>query len=71
MFALTYPWIIIVCFCAAIIVALKKHYWIAGGLVVVGFIPPSVLSKCVPVVGDGREIGETTSVEGGVTGLSV
>lgn len=38
MFALTYPWIIIVCFCAAIIVALKKHYGIAGGLVIVGFL---------------------------------
>ena len=38
MFALTYPWIIIVCFCVAIIVALKKHYGIAGGLVIVGFL---------------------------------
>lgn len=45
MFALTYPWIIIVCFCAAIIVALKKHFWIAGGLVVVGFLL-NWLSEC-------------------------
>lgn len=45
MLALTYPWIIIVCFLAAIIIALKKHFWIAGGLVVVGFIL-NCLSEC-------------------------
>ena len=38
MLALTYPWIIIVCYLVAIIVALKKRYWIAGGTVVIGFI---------------------------------
>ena len=45
MLALTYPWIIIVCLFIAIIVALKKHYWIAGGLVVVGFLL-NWLSEC-------------------------
>ena len=45
MLALTYPWIIIVCLFVAIIVALKKYYWIAGGLVVVGFIL-NWLSEC-------------------------
>ena len=38
MLALTYPWIITVCFFAVIIAVLKKHFWIAGGLVVVGFL---------------------------------
>ena len=38
MWALTYPWIILVCFFAAVIVALKKHYWIAGGLVIIGLL---------------------------------
>ena len=45
MLALTYPWIITVCFLAAIIIALKKHFWIAGGLVVVGFLL-NWLSEC-------------------------
>lgn len=45
MLALTYPWIITVCFFAAIIAALKKHFWIAGGLVVVGFLL-NCLSEC-------------------------
>lgn len=38
MLALTYPWIIIVCFFAAIIFAMKKHYWIGSGLVIIGLI---------------------------------
>ena len=38
MLALTYPWIILICFFAAVIVAMKKHYWIAGGLVIIGFL---------------------------------
>ena len=38
MLALTYPWIIIVCLFIAIIVALKKHYWIAGGFVITGLL---------------------------------
>ena len=38
MWALTYPWIIIICFFAAVIVALKKHFWIAGGLVIIGLL---------------------------------
>ena len=38
MLALTYPWIIIVCFIAAIIFAMKKHYWIGSGLVIIGLI---------------------------------
>ena len=33
------------CFLAAIIIALKKHFWIAGGLVVVGFLL-NWLSEC-------------------------
>ena len=45
MLALTYPWIITVCFLAAIIIALKKHVWIVGGLVVVGFLL-NWLSEC-------------------------
>ena len=45
MLALTYPWIITVCFLAAIIIALKKHFWIVGGLVVVGFLL-NWLSEC-------------------------
>lgn len=45
MLALTYPWIITVCFLASIIIALKKHFWIAGGLVVVGFLL-NWLSEC-------------------------
>ena len=45
MLALTYPWIITVCFLAAIIIALKKHFRIAGGLVVVGFLL-NWLSEC-------------------------
>ena len=45
MLALTYPWIITVCFLAAIIIALKKHFRISGGLVVVGFIL-NWLSEC-------------------------
>lgn len=45
MLALTYPWIITVCFLAAITIALKKHFWIAGGLVVVGFLL-NWLSEC-------------------------
>ena len=32
-------------FLAAIIIALKKHFWIAGGLVVVGFLL-NWLSEC-------------------------
>lgn len=38
MWALTYPWIILVCFFAAVIIALKKHYWITGGLVIIGLL---------------------------------
>ena len=33
------------CFLAAIIITLKKHFWIAGGLVVVGFLL-NWLSEC-------------------------
>lgn len=46
MLALTYPCIITVCFFAAIIIALKKHFWIAGVLVVVGFLL-NWLSECL------------------------
>ena len=45
MLALTYPWIIIVCFLAAIIFAMKKHYWIGSGLVIIGLIL-NWLSEC-------------------------
>ena len=45
MLALTYPWIIIVCFLAAIIFAMKKHYWIGSGLVIIGLIF-NWLSEC-------------------------
>ena len=38
MWALTYPWIILICFIAAVIIGLKKHYWIAGGFVITGLL---------------------------------
>ena len=38
MWALTYPWIILICFFAAVIIGLKKHYWIAGGFVITGLL---------------------------------
>lgn len=38
MWALTYPWIILICFIAAAIIGLKKHYWIAGGLVIISLL---------------------------------
>ena len=38
MLALTYPWIILICFFAAVIFGLKKHYWIAGGFVITGLL---------------------------------
>ena len=38
MLALTYPWIILICFFAAVIIGLKKHYWIGSGLVIIGLI---------------------------------
>ena len=38
MLALTYPWIILICFFAAVIIGLKKHYWIAGGFVITGLL---------------------------------
>lgn len=38
MWALTYPWIILICFFATVIAALKLHYWIVGGLVIISLL---------------------------------
>ena len=38
MWALTYPWIILICLIATVIIGLKKHYWIAGAFVITGLL---------------------------------